>query len=67
VEQLELTADQAIAACGGDAREAVKALLIASEFLERAREAKVWRGYIPWSQARTAQFVFGITETWGTT
>jgi hypothetical protein len=26
--------DQAIAACGGDAREAVKALLVANEFLE---------------------------------
>ncbi|MGY3558463.1 stage V sporulation protein SpoVS [Bradyrhizobium sp. USDA 4463] len=30
---LEAAADQAIAACGGDAREAVKALLIANEFL----------------------------------
>jgi hypothetical protein len=26
--------DQAIAACGGDAREAVKALIVANEFLE---------------------------------
>lgn len=31
---LEAAADQAIAACGGDAHEAVKALLIANEFLE---------------------------------
>jgi len=31
---LEAAAEQAIAACGGDAREAVKALLIANEFLE---------------------------------
>jgi hypothetical protein len=31
---LELAADQAIAVCGGDAREAVKALLIAVDFLE---------------------------------
>jgi hypothetical protein len=34
-EQLEAAADQAIAACGGDAREAVKALLVANEFLCR--------------------------------
>ncbi|MCA1401937.1 hypothetical protein ACVSQB_17370 [Bradyrhizobium elkanii] len=46
VEWLETAADQAIAACGGDAREAVKALLIANEFLEREMEARVSRGYI---------------------
>jgi hypothetical protein len=34
-EQLEAAADQAIAACGGDARDAVKALIVANEFLER--------------------------------
>jgi hypothetical protein len=31
---LEAAADQAIAACGGDAREAVKALVVANDFLE---------------------------------
>lgn len=31
---LELAADQAIAACGGDARETVKALMVAIDFLE---------------------------------
>ena len=31
---LNVAADQAIAACGGDAREAVKALLVALDFLE---------------------------------
>jgi len=31
---LEAAADHAIAACGGDAREAVKALIVASHFLE---------------------------------
>jgi hypothetical protein len=43
---LEAAADQAIAACGGDAREAVKALLIANEFLEAEIEASVSRGYL---------------------
>ena len=43
---MEAAADQAIAACGGDAREAVKALLIANEFLEREMEERVSRGYI---------------------
>jgi hypothetical protein len=36
-DDLETAADQAIAACGGDAREAVKALIVASNF----REARV--------------------------
>jgi hypothetical protein len=45
-DQLEAAADQAIAACGGDAREAVKALLVANEFLEREMEAQVSRGYM---------------------
>jgi hypothetical protein len=30
----EEATDQAIAACGGDARDAVKALIVANEFLE---------------------------------
>jgi hypothetical protein len=33
-DELEAAADQAIAACGGDAREAVKALIVANDFLE---------------------------------
>jgi hypothetical protein len=43
---LDAAADQAIAACGGDAREAVKALLVANEFLEAEIEEKVSRGYL---------------------
>jgi hypothetical protein len=31
---LDQAADQAIAACGGDAREAVKAMIVAIDFLE---------------------------------
>lgn len=45
---LELAADQAIEACGGDAREAVKALLVANEFLENEiaeLRAAVSKGY----------------------
>ncbi len=45
---LELAVDQAIEACGGDAREAVKALLVASGFLEaelNALRASVSTGY----------------------
>jgi hypothetical protein len=45
-EQLDVAADQAIAACGGDAREAVKALLVANEFLERELERNVSQGYM---------------------
>ena len=42
VEQLDAAADQAIAACGGDAREAMKALLVANEFLE----SQISEGYL---------------------
>ncbi|MDA9505085.1 hypothetical protein XI09_10350 [Bradyrhizobium sp. CCBAU 11386] len=45
---LDLAADQAIAACGGDAREAVKALLAANDFLEAQLDGlrkKVSAGY----------------------
>jgi hypothetical protein len=43
-DQLEAAADQAIAACGGDAREAVKALIVANHFLETFRLRSRW-GY----------------------
>jgi hypothetical protein len=33
-DRLEAAADQAIAACGGDARDAVKALIVTNEHLE---------------------------------
>ena len=33
-DPLEAATDQAIAACGGNARAAVKALIVANEFLE---------------------------------
>jgi hypothetical protein len=47
-DQLEAAVDQAIAACGGDAREAVKALIVANAFLETELEklqASVSTGY----------------------
>ena len=34
LDRLEAATDQAIAACGGNARDAVKALIVANEFLE---------------------------------
>lgn len=37
-DHLEVAADQAIAACGGDAREAVKALTVANQFSK-----PIWR------------------------
>jgi hypothetical protein len=47
-DRLEVATDQAIAACGGDARDAVKALIVANEFLEAQVEelrADVSKGY----------------------
>jgi hypothetical protein len=46
--ELENAADQTIAACGDDARETVKALIVATEFLEAHVEeprAAVSTGY----------------------
>lgn len=48
LDDLEAAADQAIAACGGDAREAVKALIVANDFLEAQLDGlrrKVSTGY----------------------
>ncbi len=45
-DQLDAATDQAIAAYGGDAREAVKALLVANEFLEAELATQVSRGYM---------------------
>jgi hypothetical protein len=47
-DDLDTAADQAIAACGGDAREAVKALIVANGFLETQLDElrrKVSTGY----------------------
>jgi hypothetical protein len=33
-EQLEAAVDQAVAACGGDTRAALRAMIVANEFLE---------------------------------
>ena len=47
-DQLDAAADQAIAACGGDARGAVKALIVANHFVETELEklrASVSTGY----------------------
>jgi hypothetical protein len=33
-DRLEVAADEAIAACGGDTRNALKALIVANEYLE---------------------------------
>jgi hypothetical protein len=47
-EDLEAAADQAIAACGGGAREAVKVLIVANSFLEEQiakLQAAVSTGY----------------------
>lgn len=45
VERLEAATDQAIAACGGDLWSAIRALILANEFLQHELEAKVSKGY----------------------
>ena len=45
-ERLDIAADQAIAACGGDFRSTIRSLILANEYLEYELEAKVSQGYI---------------------
>jgi hypothetical protein len=45
-DRLEAATDQAIAACDGNVRNAVKALIVANEFLESELEASVSAGYV---------------------
>nr|WP_247396476.1 MULTISPECIES: hypothetical protein [unclassified Bradyrhizobium] len=44
-DRLELAANQAIDACGGDAREAVKALIVANEYVEQRLQELASPGY----------------------
>lgn len=44
-ERIDTAINQAIAACDGDARNAVRALIITNEFLEHELRTKVSHGY----------------------
>jgi hypothetical protein len=44
-ERLDAAADQAIAACGGDLRSTIRALILANEFLEYELQTNVSQGY----------------------
>ena len=60
-------ADQAIAACGGDAREAVKALIVANQFLETDLEklkASVSMGYARGKLFETAKALPRDRKDW---
>ena len=41
-----MAADEAIAACGGDMRSAIRALILANEYLEWELEIQVSHGYM---------------------
>jgi hypothetical protein len=43
-DRLDAACDQAIAACGGDMRSAIRALILANEFLECELETQVSQG-----------------------
>jgi hypothetical protein len=44
-ERLDVATDQAIAACDGDMRSTIRALILANEFLEAELEANTSKGY----------------------
>jgi hypothetical protein len=65
--QVEAAADQAIAACGGNAREAVKALIVANQFLETDLEklkAAVSTGYARGKLFETAKTLPRDRKDW---
>lgn len=45
-DRLNAAADQAIAACGGDLRSAIRALILANDYLEWEMEQKAPRGFL---------------------
>lgn len=45
-ERLDAAADEAIAACDGDMRSAIRALILANEYLEYELQTKVSAGYL---------------------
>src|SRR5271156_3756806 len=66
-DQLEAATDQAIAACDGDAREAVKALIVANQFLETDLEklrAAVSMGYARGKLFEDAKTLRGDRKDW---
>jgi len=44
-ERLDAATDQAIAACDGDMRSTIRALILANEFLEAELKANTSKGY----------------------
>lgn len=44
-ERLDAAADEAIAACGGDLRSTIRALILANEFLEYELRTSTSKGY----------------------
>jgi hypothetical protein len=45
-DRLDAICDQAIAACGGDLRSAIRALILANEYLEWEMEQSVSSGFL---------------------
>ncbi len=45
-QRLEAATDQAIEACGGDLRSAIRSLILANQYLQHELEDKVSRGYL---------------------
>jgi len=45
-DQLDIAADEAIAACDGDMRSAIRALLLANEYLEWELDHSVSHGFL---------------------
>ena len=66
-DRLEVATDLAIAACGGDAREAIKALIIANQFLDADLEklrAAVSREYARGELFETAKTLPRNRKDW---
>lgn len=52
--------DHAVAACGGDLRATVRALILANEFLDHELETKVSQGYVRGVKHGRVKYLFGL-------
>ena len=60
---LEAAVDQAIAACGGDLRATIRALIVANDYLEN--EVSELMKAVSHAYARPIQYLFGLMESSG--
>lgn len=62
-DRLDAATDQAIAACGGDLRSAIRALILANEYLEWELEQNASHGFFARREAWADENLFPVNPT----